>query len=70
MVTNQFEMLNMELNRCNWHLLSGEMRQMLVIVMTITQQPTVIWGFGNISCARQCSKNRKIKYLDKDKIII
>lgn len=36
----------MELNRCDWHLLPGELRQMLIVVMTITQSLcTRLWKY-------------------------
>lgn len=55
-VTNRFSEFHNELCRCDWHLFPIEVQRMLVIVMSNTQQPTTIQGYGNIMCTRNSFK--------------
>lgn len=55
-IRNQFELYNEELNRCNWYLYSLKMQRMILTFVSITQQSTVIRGYGNKLCARVTAK--------------
>lgn len=56
MVTHQFNMFNETLNNTNWYLFPNELQRMLVIFMSITQQSTLIRGYGNNECTRDAFK--------------
>lgn len=55
-VTNQHELLNDELCQCDWYLFSVGMQKLLVIFISLTQQPVLIRGFANIQCVRDTFK--------------
>lgn len=55
-MTNQFEMFGEELERCDWLLLSIEMREVYLIFLLDTQQPKTIHGYGGIVCSRDTYK--------------
>lgn len=44
------------LDQCDWYLFPIEMQRMLIIVMSNTQQPTIIHAFGNAQCSREAFK--------------
>lgn len=53
----QFEMFNSELCQCNWYLCSIKMQRMLMVFISITQQPTIIQTIGHQLCARSTFKS-------------
>ena len=55
-VTDQFERFNDVLGQSSWYQFPNEVQQMILILMTNSQQPTFIRGFGNIICAREAFK--------------
>lgn len=59
-LSGQFDMLDAAFCQCKWYLLSIELQRMLVIVMSITQQPVILQGYGNIQCTRGSFKQVKI----------
>lgn len=61
MVTSQFDLFNLELSKCNWHLFSMNMQQLLIVFMANAQQPTIVCGFGNIFCVREVF--RKVSFI-------
>lgn len=42
--------------QCDWHLFSVEMRRMVVVMITVLQQPLSFKCFGSISCSREVFK--------------
>lgn len=58
-MTYQFSMFNEMLNKTNWYLYPAEMQRMLVIFISITQEPSFIRGYGNIECTRDSFKQVK-----------
>lgn len=56
MTSNQFDLFDEQLYQCNWYLLSNEMQRMLIIFMPITQQPSIIRGFGNVEVRQETFK--------------
>lgn len=51
-VSTQFQYFNDELCKCDWYLLPIEMQRILLTVMTNSQQPIFIQGYGNTLCIR------------------
>lgn len=56
LVTNRFHQFDEKLCQCDWYLFSLEMKQLYLIFMQNTQQPTLMCGFGNIVCTRDVFK--------------
>lgn len=55
-VTEQFDQLHEELNRCEWNELSIEMRRMYLIILSDTQQSVNIKSYAGIACTRDTLK--------------
>lgn len=55
-VMNQFDEFHDEIYQCNWYSFPIEIQKMLVIAMSISQQPAIIQGFGNLLCTRDTFK--------------
>lgn len=55
-VTNQFEMIDNTLCRCNWYILPKEMQKLILIASIYTQQSTVIHGYFDTQCTRESFK--------------
>lgn len=55
-VTDAFNKIEDEIGQFNWYLFPEEMKQMLRLVMIMTQQPVIIECFGSISCSRETFK--------------
>lgn len=45
--------------QCDWYLLPVELQRKLTLVMLSSQQPLVIFGYGNVPCARETFKRVK-----------
>lgn len=56
MLTNQFDMFNIALGRCNWYLFPNQFQRIFSISMATNKRPTVITGYGNIECKREAFK--------------
>lgn len=70
---NQFIILNDELNRCDWYLLSIELQRMFVVFLLDTQNPIKMLSYANISCERETFKKVDIiqnKYISNNSIFI
>lgn len=63
LVTNQFNMFDNELCRCDWYLLPIEVQRIFVIVMANAQNLMIIRGYGNIVCTRNAFKEVKFIFL-------
>ena len=59
-VTNQFDMIDDELGRCDWHKLPIKMQKMYLIFRSDTQQSKNITSYGNIVCTRETFKRVRI----------
>lgn len=57
MVTEQFEMFDDELKRCQWYLFPIEMQRSFGIAVANSQQSMNIRGFGNMKRTREALKN-------------
>lgn len=55
-LTSQFSKFNETLCRCKWYSFPIELQQMLVIVMSNTQQLAFMQSYGNIPCTRESFK--------------
>lgn len=55
-VTTGFAMFDYELWQCKWYLFPIEMQQMLAFIMSNTQEPATLQGYGNIVCTRDTFK--------------
>lgn len=55
-VTQQFNTFNEVLCRTDWYLLTSELKQMLVILMSIAQKPAYVHGYGNTIFTREAFK--------------
>lgn len=62
-LTTKFAMFDYELWQCDWHLFPFKMQQMLVFVMSNTQDPAMIYGYGNYECTRDTFKRVCLVYL-------
>lgn len=51
-VTDQFGTFEAQLCQCKWYMWPNEVQQMFMIMMVNAQQPTFIYGYGNIECTR------------------
>lgn len=60
-VAIQFELFDVELNRCGWNKLPIEMRRMYMIFLSGTQQPANIRSYGSILCTRETFKRVNMK---------
>lgn len=56
MVANQFDEFDSELCQCKWYLLPIETQRMLLIFMSITQEPAIFYGYGQIEGSRETFK--------------
>lgn len=56
MLTKHFEMFDDALGQCDWYLFSIEIQRMLVIIMSNSQRPAILTGYGNIQCTRETFK--------------
>lgn len=56
MVTNQFETLKMELDQCQWYLFERKFRKIYLTFLAFADQPTTIYGYGQIECIRTSLK--------------
>lgn len=64
-VSDQYRMYNDTLYRyTKWYLLSNEMRRLLVVVMSNTQQMVTICGFANTRCTRDTFKRVSWTYIN------
>lgn len=52
MVNTQFDGFLGELCQCDWYAFPIDIQQVLVIVLTCTERPTIIRGFANTECTR------------------
>lgn len=59
MVTNQFELFDVELWQCDWYFFPMKLQRMLVLIMTNTQKTTQIQGYANTLCSRSAFKEVK-----------
>lgn len=55
-VTHHFNGFNKKLCDCNWFLFPNKMKRIYLIVLSGTQQPAVIQGYGNTVCTRDAFK--------------
>lgn len=55
-VTNHFETVDEELQRCDWHMLPIEVQRIYLIFISDTQQPRNITCYGDISSTRDTFK--------------
>lgn len=55
-LTDQFNAFDDALCNCKWYSMPIELRKMLVIVMSNTQQATYMHGYGNIMATRDSFK--------------
>lgn len=58
-MSNQFDIYGDELYHCDWYLFSIKFQRMLLMILTNSQQPVVIRGYGNIECTRDTFKKVK-----------
>lgn len=54
--SDAFNKIENEFKQFNWYLFPGKIKQILPLVMIMTQQPVVIKCFGSISCSRETFK--------------
>lgn len=55
-MTTEIEKIGEEIERCEWYLLSVEMRRMYLIFLADTQSEVKLSGYGGITCDRETSK--------------
>lgn len=55
-LAEQFDMLDVKLYQCDWFLFPIDIQRMLITLMSNTQQPAAIIGYGNIECTRETFK--------------
>lgn len=67
-LVHRFDMVEQELYKSDWYLFPLEMQRMLIVVIPNLQHPTVIRGYGNVTCTRQTSKTVHLFDLDAEKI--
>lgn len=53
MMGEQFNLLDDALCECDWYAFPLKMQQMFITLVTSTQQPTIVRGFGNVLCNRE-----------------
>lgn len=65
-VSTQFTMFDHDLWQCNWYLFPIEMRRLLALVMSNTQNPATLFSYGNFECTRDTFKrviNKKFPFI-------
>lgn len=62
LLSRKMSTVNINLSQCKWYLFPHEMKRMLIIVLTNTQQPMIVCGFGNIPCSRETSKKVRFQW--------
>lgn len=72
MVTTQFDLFEIELRQCDWHLYPLQLKQMLVTFMVNSQNKTIIRGFARSMCTRESlmEVNKIVYGLEFDRQII
>lgn len=55
-LTSQFQAFDDAFCRCKWYSFPIELQQLLVIVMSNTQQLAYMQSYGNIQCTRESFK--------------
>lgn len=60
-VERQFNAINEEFYKCNWHLLPFEMHQMLAIFLLGIKQPVIIRGYGNTQLTRVAFRKVRLR---------
>lgn len=55
-LTIQYDNFDNQLCQCKWYLLPIEVRRMLLIFMSSTQQPAIFYGYADIECSRETFK--------------
>lgn len=60
MIASQLNAFNDKLFRCDWYLLSVDMRRMYLTTLANAQQSTSLQAFGTISCTRESFKKVQI----------
>lgn len=55
-VTQQFDVFDKTLKRSKFYLMPIELQRMLVIVLSNSQQPILLHGYGGIQCTRESFK--------------
>lgn len=55
-LTNQFDVLDDKLYQCSWYSFPIGIQRMLITLMSNTQHPATITGYGNIECTRDTFK--------------
>lgn len=63
-LAHRFELVAEEICKIDWYLLPLGMQQMLIVVNANAQQPTVIRGYGNITCTRETLKRVQFHSFD------
>lgn len=56
-ITDKFEEINDEIGRWNWYKLPLSVQKILPILLSGTQQPVTLRGYGNVLCTRETLKN-------------
>lgn len=55
-ICNEFEELNDILYQSEWYSFPNEVQRILPILLTASQEPVVLRGFGNLLCIRESFK--------------
>lgn len=55
-VTEQFDVFDITVKQCQWYLMPIELQRMFVIVLSSSQQPVYLHGYGDIQCTRASFK--------------